>query len=103
MTNQHTSTTHGSVPPGSRPRKRRPSTRRTVLVLAAGSAAACGLLAGCGAADGTAGAATQGSGQSITLYSGQHEQTTNGLVTAFEKQTGSRSTSATMTRTPWPT
>ena len=36
------------------------------------------------------GAATQGSGQgqSITLYSGQHEQTTNGLVTAFEKQTG---------------
>jgi iron(III) transport system substrate-binding protein len=60
------------------------------LVLAAGSAAACGLLAGCGAAGGTAGAATQGSGQgeSITLDSGQHEQTTNGLVTAFEKQTG---------------
>ena len=27
-------------------------------------------------------------GESITLYSGQHEQTTNGLVTAFEKQTG---------------
>src|ERR1700746_384474 len=25
---------------------------------------------------------------SITLYSGQHEQTVNGLVTAFEKQTG---------------
>ena len=55
---------------------------------------ACGLLAGCGAAGAAAGtdtgAATQGSGQgqSITLYSGQHEQTTNGLVTAFEKQTG---------------
>src|SRR5712671_7342189 len=60
------------------------------LILAAGSAAACGLLAGCGAADGTAGAATQGGGQgqSITLFSGQHEQTANGLVTAFEKQTG---------------
>ena len=40
MTNQHTSTTNGSVPPGRRPRKRRPDTRRTVLVLAAGSAAA---------------------------------------------------------------
>ena len=65
-------------------------TRRPALVLAAGSAAACGRRAGCGAAGGTAGAATQGSGQSqsITLYSGQHEQTTDGLVTAFEKQTG---------------
>ncbi|HEV2257322.1 MAG TPA: extracellular solute-binding protein [Streptosporangiaceae bacterium] len=28
------------------------------------------------------------SGASITLYSGQHQQTVNGLVTAFEKQTG---------------
>jgi iron(III) transport system substrate-binding protein len=28
------------------------------------------------------------SARSITLYSGQHEQTTDGLVTAFEKQTG---------------
>ena len=41
--------------------------------------AASGLLAGCGSAS---------SGQSITLYSGQHEQTTDGLVAAFEKQTG---------------
>jgi iron(III) transport system substrate-binding protein len=72
-----------------------PANRRRVpathwLVLAAGSAAACGLLAGCGAVRGSAGAAIQGSGQgqSITLYSGQHEQTTDGLVTAFEKQTG---------------
>jgi iron(III) transport system substrate-binding protein len=37
------------------------------------------LLAGCGSAK---------SGPSITLYNGQHEQTTDGLVTAFEKQTG---------------
>src|SRR5689334_11353427 len=68
--------------------------RRPVLVLAVGSAAACGLLAGCGGSGDTAGAATQGGqagqGQSITLFSGQHEQTTNGLVTAFEKQTGIR-------------
>ena len=46
---------------------------------------ACGLLAGCGAA--TA-AAQGGQAGSITLYSGQHEQTTDGLVTAFEQQTG---------------
>jgi iron(III) transport system substrate-binding protein len=37
------------------------------------------LLAGCGGS---------GSGQSITLYNGQHEQTTDSLVEGFEKQTG---------------
>lgn len=101
MTNQNTSMTHGSIPPGRRPRKHRlderrlgkhwTGQRRTILVLAAGSAAVCGLLAGCGAAGATAGTdqgAQGGQGESITLYSGQHEQTTNGLVTAFEKQTG---------------
>lgn len=41
----------------------------------------CGGLAGCGASGADP-------GQSITLYSGQHEQTVNGLVTAFEKKTG---------------
>src|SRR5689334_13494823 len=85
---KNSSTTHGFIHPGRRRAKRRP-----ILVLAIGSAAACGLLAGCGGCGGsrdTAGAAPQGSGQgqSITLFSGQHEQTTNGLVTAFEKQTG---------------
>ncbi|MGH3212020.1 MAG: extracellular solute-binding protein [Trebonia sp.] len=52
---------------------------------AAGAAAllAASLLAACGAASG----ATSGAG-SITLYSGQHEQTTQSLVTAFEQQTG---------------
>ena len=79
MTNQNTSMTHGSIPPGHRPRKRRPDKRRTskrgpILVLAAGSAAVCGLLAGCGATGATAatGAATQGSqsGESITLDNG---------------------------------
>jgi iron(III) transport system substrate-binding protein len=48
----------------------------------AATALSAGLLAACG---GTAGAAVNGS---ITLYSGQHEQTTQSLVTAFEQQTG---------------
>jgi iron(III) transport system substrate-binding protein len=42
-----------------------------------------GLLAACG---GTASGAT--GGQSITVYSGQHVQTTDALVTQFEKATG---------------
>ena len=47
-----------------------------VLLLAGG-------LAACGSASGASGSAG-----SITLYSGQHEQTTQDLVTAFEKQSG---------------
>ncbi len=38
------------------------------------------VLAGCGS--------SSGGGQSITLYNGQHVQTTNSLVSAFEKATG---------------
>ena len=49
---------------------------------------ACGLLVGCGAAGAAAGTGTGGQAGSITLYSGQHEQTTDGLVAAFEQQTG---------------
>src|SRR5580693_8143550 len=45
--------------------------------------AVCGVLGGCGSSG-----SDPSSGQSITLYSGQHEQTVNGLVSAFEKQTG---------------
>jgi iron(III) transport system substrate-binding protein len=41
-----------------------------------------GLLAGCG------GSSSGSSGQSITLYNGQHEQTTDALVEGFEKATG---------------
>lgn len=48
-------------------------------VMACALLAGSALLAGCGSAK---------SGPSITLYNGQHEQTTDGLVTAFEKQTG---------------
>jgi iron(III) transport system substrate-binding protein len=47
-----------------------------VLLLAGG-------LAACGSASGASGSAG-----SITLYSGQHEQTTQDLVAAFEKQSG---------------
>jgi len=54
-----------------------------VAIAACGALAATGALAGCSSSP-----ASAGSGQSITLYSGQHEQTTDGLVTAFEKQTG---------------
>src|SRR5579859_1514863 len=45
--------------------------------------AVCGVLGACGSSG-----SDPSSGQSITLYSGQHQQTVNGLVTAFEKQTG---------------
>jgi len=51
--------------------------------------AAGGLLAGSLAACGTAATAgSTGSVQTITLYNGQHEQTTQALVSAFEKETG---------------
>ena len=57
--------------------------RRTLL---RGSAAVTlgGLVAACGSASG---ASNAGAG-SITLYSGQHEQTTQSLVAEFEQQTG---------------
>jgi iron(III) transport system substrate-binding protein len=54
------------------------------LALAAALAACSGLLtgtAGCGAFGGS-------DAPSITLYNGQHEQTADALVAAFEKQTG---------------
>ena len=54
--------------------------------VACGSLAAGAVLTGCGSS-GSSGASDP-SGQSITLYSGQHEQTVDGLATAFEKQTG---------------
>jgi iron(III) transport system substrate-binding protein len=58
--------------------------------------AACGLLAGslaaCGGAASAGSDGAAGSTQTITLYNGQHEQTTEALVAAFEKQTGIRVT-----------
>jgi iron(III) transport system substrate-binding protein len=57
-------------------------TRRRLVLAAALTLAVGGVLAGCGSSG------SDPSGPSITLYSGQHEQTVDGLVTAFEKQTG---------------
>jgi iron(III) transport system substrate-binding protein len=57
---------------------------------AAGVAALAALalaLTGCGSS-GPAAKDGPDAGQSITLYNGQHEQTTDGLVTAFEQKTG---------------
>jgi len=72
--------------PAGRPVSRITETRRRLVRRGtAGLAAAllAGGLAACGSASGASGSAG-----SITLYSGQHEQTTQSLVTAFEKQTG---------------
>jgi iron(III) transport system substrate-binding protein len=52
------------------------------LLMVAGGLAACGSSSKAPAADAPI------SGQTITLYNGQHEQTTNALVAAFTKQTG---------------
>jgi iron(III) transport system substrate-binding protein len=51
------------------------------LAAVAAVAACCGVLAGCGTASGS-------DSQSITLYNGQHEQTADALVNAFEKEYG---------------
>ncbi len=57
---------------------------RQAMTVAAAVFAATGGLAACS----SSAASTTPGAQSITLYSGQHEQTADGLVTAFEKQTG---------------
>jgi iron(III) transport system substrate-binding protein len=72
------------ISPAARPaavRHPRPrAARRVTAVAAAGILAAC-LLAACSSA-------SAGGKGTITLYSGQHEQTTQSLVNAFEQQTG---------------
>jgi iron(III) transport system substrate-binding protein len=52
----------------------------SAILAAAGALTACG-----GSGPGSSGS---GSGTTITLYSGQHEQTAQSLVSSFEKQTG---------------
>jgi iron(III) transport system substrate-binding protein len=63
---------------------RRSGHGRRRLASAVAAVAACGALAACGSASAhsTAGGAT------LTLYSGQHVQTAENLVAAFEKKTG---------------
>src|SRR5271168_3969662 len=56
---------------------------RAVTALGVG-ALGCALIAACGSSS----AAGPSSAASITLYNGQHEQTTDALVAAFEKATG---------------
>jgi len=55
-----------------------------LLTVAMGMVMAVGALAGCG----STGPATAGSTQTITLYNGQHEETTDALVAAFTRLTG---------------
>jgi iron(III) transport system substrate-binding protein len=54
-----------------------------VLIAIALALTACGSSSSSGSTSGSA-----GSGTTITLYNGQHEQTTSMLVAGFEKQTG---------------
>jgi iron(III) transport system substrate-binding protein len=61
---------------------RRAGRRRMMAAVAAVAAAA--VLAACGSASASPG----GSGTTLTLYSGQHVQTAQNLVAAFEKKTG---------------
>jgi iron(III) transport system substrate-binding protein len=56
--------------------------RRGAVPAFVATALACGLLAGCG------GSSSGADVQSITLYNGQHPQTTDMLAAAFEKKTG---------------
>jgi iron(III) transport system substrate-binding protein len=55
--------------------------------VAASAALVAATLAACGSSS-ASGNAASGSPGSITLYSGQHSQTTQALVAAFERQTG---------------
>jgi iron(III) transport system substrate-binding protein len=65
---------------------RRPRTGRGALAAAVAAVAASAALAACGSASANSGAA----GTTLILYSGQHVQTSENLVAAFEKQTGIR-------------
>jgi ABC-type glycerol-3-phosphate transport system substrate-binding protein len=79
---------------------RRPLIGLVAMASSATLVAACGSSGNSGQAAGTArvcqevsavlsdGGSSSGSGQSITLYNGQHEQTTDSLVAGFEKATG---------------
>jgi iron(III) transport system substrate-binding protein len=62
-------------------RTARTATTAALAVLSLGALTACG----------SSGSSTPATGKpsgSITLYSGQHEQTTDAIITGFEKQTG---------------
>ncbi len=62
---------------------------RSALCLALLASLAAPLLGGCGSGSSSSASTSGGSnaGQTITLYNGQHEQTTAMLMSAFERQT----------------
>jgi iron(III) transport system substrate-binding protein len=60
----------------------------SVLLTAGAVVAACGSAGQQATTSATAASKSSIAGQTITLYNGQHEQTTDALVKAFEKQTG---------------
>jgi iron(III) transport system substrate-binding protein len=59
-----------------------------VLIAACGSSGSSASQPAAGAGSQSAASASPLAGQTITLYNGQHEQTTDALVKAFEAQTG---------------
>jgi iron(III) transport system substrate-binding protein len=67
-----------------------PQVRRRGVVVAFAVVTCVSLLAACSSGSSTSAGTTgsTGAGVTITLYSGQHEETTDALVKAFEKQTG---------------
>ncbi len=84
-------TTAGNRAPGTPPQDRSARRRGTVArrrsALVGSAVLALALVASaCGSS--SASGSSSGSGTTITLYSGQHEETTLALVKAFEKKTG---------------
>ncbi len=81
--------TLGSSPQPTGPPTRRGAGTRRGLALSLALAAAL-VLAACISSPSSSPSSSGGSdaGQTITLYNGQHEQTTDALVAAFEKKTG---------------
>lgn len=63
------------------------SVRRSAL-LVAGAAVAVVAVAGCGSDPAASAAGGSLAGQTITLYSGQHEQTVDALIKDFQQRTG---------------
>src|ERR1700722_11209940 len=66
---------------------RTPRVRRR-LAIVAGALATGSLLAACGGASAGTDSGSSSGDTTITLYNGQHEQLTDAIVSAFEKQTG---------------
>jgi iron(III) transport system substrate-binding protein len=62
--------------------------RRGMAVSLVSLATIAGLLGACGSSSHSAATAGDAHPVTLTLYNGQHEQTTQALITAFERQTG---------------